>query len=68
MDNGSRCEYQVSEVFLSIEKEAEFPTMARKHGFFDGKGDERVFGVTCSGEIVNGSHLDVDGFYAEPVN
>ncbi|WP_226531862.1 class F sortase [Microbacterium paraoxydans] len=66
MDNGSRCEYEVTELFLSIDKDEEFPAVAVEHGFFNATGEERVFGVTCSGEFVGDSHLDVDAFYAEP--
>lgn len=67
MDNESRCEYRVTELFLSIDKDEEFPAAAIEHGFFDASGGERVFGVTCSGEIVGDSHANVDAFYAEPV-
>lgn len=75
MDNGSRCEYQVTQVWTKLAKgvpdpgQRTFTDVATQEGFYEPHpGREQVLLMTCDDTIVDGHHIGELVILATPIN
>jgi hypothetical protein len=77
MDNGSRCSYQVTDIYPKLFKAPPVPKGAmlwadavEKYNFYDLDGKEQVLGATCSGNLKPGSlsHEALTAWKAKPLD
>jgi hypothetical protein len=71
MDNGSTCSYKITKVWPGISKKGSaYADLVKSEKFYDIKGPEQLFGVTCSGSwnAFARSHEAVTAFIATPIN